>query len=149
MSEEKSPARTTPRKAAGTSRGLRRRFDILYTDLFLDVLLNKRTRPIFIYAAIVIVLGAGLYHWLEGWGWLDSIYFVVITLTTIGYGDLHPTTPLTKMITIFYGINGIIMVLMLFDVIRSVRGWNVPDNINNAMGQGEDGQATKVPRANG
>ncbi|KPK02579.1 MAG: hypothetical protein AMJ56_20795 [Anaerolineae bacterium SG8_19] len=95
--------------------------------LFLDVLFNRQTGPIFIYAAIVIMIGAALYHWLEGWGWLDSLYFVVITLTTIGYGDLTPTTPATKLITIFYGINGVILLLMLFDVIRTLRGWELPD----------------------
>ncbi len=106
-----------------------KRFHFLFLSkmLFLDVLFNRKTRPILIYAAIVIALGATLYRWLEGWSWLDSIYFVVITLTTIGYGDLHPTTPITKLITIFYGINGIVLILMLFDVIRKIRGWDISD----------------------
>ena len=47
---------------------------------------------------------------------------MVITLATVGYGDLHPTQPLTKLFTIFYVINGIVMLLTLFDVIRRVRG---------------------------
>lgn len=97
----------------------------LYTTLFLDLFFDRRTRPIFIYAVIIIGIGAALYHWLEGWNWLDSVYFVVVTLTTIGYGDLHPTKPATKLITIFYGLNGIILLLMLFDVIRTLRGWDL------------------------
>jgi voltage-gated potassium channel len=96
-----------------------------YRTLFLDLFLDPRTRPIFLYAAVMIVIGAAIFHWLEGWSWLDSIYFVVITLTTIGYGDLAPTTPLTKIITIFYGLNGVIMLLMLFDVVRTLRGWDL------------------------
>jgi uncharacterized membrane protein YuzA (DUF378 family) len=96
-----------------------------YKTLFLDLFLDKRTRPIFIYAVVIILVGAALYHWLEGWSWLDSVYFVVITLTTIGYGDFSPTTPLTKLITIFYGLNGVIMLLMLFDVVRTLRGWDL------------------------
>ena len=101
--------------------------------LFLDLLFDRRTRPIFIYATIVIGVGPALYHWLEGWSWLDSVYFVVITLTTIGYGDFSPTQPVTKIITIFYGLNGIILILILFDVIRTVRHWDLGN-----MKQGED-----------
>ena len=105
----------------------KRHFHFLSKVLFLDILFNRHTRPILVYAAIAITLGAVLYRWLEGWSWLDSVYFVVITLTTIGYGDLTPTTPATKLITIFYGINGIVLILMLFDVIRKLRGWDISD----------------------
>ncbi len=116
----------------------RRRHGPLYRTFFLDVLFDQQTRPIFIYAAIVIGIGATLYHWLEGWSWLDSIYFVVITLTTIGYGDLHPTKPVTKIITIFYGINGILLLLLFFDIIRTARGWNITRIANRAEEQDEE-----------
>ena len=96
-----------------------------YKTLFLDLFFDRRTRPIFIYAAVMIGIGAVVFHWLEGWSWLDSVYFVVITLTTIGYGDFSPTKPITKIITIFYGLNAIILILMLFDAIRMVRGWTI------------------------
>lgn len=92
--------------------------------LFLDVLFDKRTRPIFIYMLGNIIIGAALYRWLEGWSWLDAIYFVVITLATIGYGDLAPTTPLTKIITIFYSLNGVVMLGLVFDIVRRLRGWD-------------------------
>jgi len=101
------------------------RHSFLYGLLFLDVLTDRRTRPIMVYAALLVFVGAAMYHWLEGWSWLDSVYFVVITLTTIGYGDFAPTTPVTKLITVVYGLNGIILLLTLFDVVRRVRRWEV------------------------
>jgi hypothetical protein len=101
---------------------------LFYDAFFLDLLTDRRTRPFFIYVLIIIMLGVMIFHWLEGWTWIDSFYFVVITLTTIGYGDFSPTTPLTKLITIFYGVNGVILLLMLFDVIRRFRHWELPDS---------------------
>jgi hypothetical protein len=89
--------------------------------LFLDLLADRKARPIFIYVVLFIVLTSALFHWLEGWDWIDSIYFVVITFTTIGYGDFAPTTPVTKLITIFVAVNGVAILLMLFDEIRRVR----------------------------
>jgi voltage-gated potassium channel len=97
--------------------------------LFLDLLLDRHARPIFIYVAFFIFITSALYHWLEGWSWLDSIYFVVITFTTIGYGDLSPTLPITKVITIFVGLNGVAILLMLFDEMRRVRAWDRDENL--------------------
>jgi hypothetical protein len=89
--------------------------------LLLDLLLEKRTRRIFLYVGLNVLLGAFLFHWLEDWGWLDSFYFVIVTLTTIGFGDFAPTMPITKLITIFYALNGAAILLMLLDEIRRLR----------------------------
>jgi potassium channel subfamily K len=43
--------------------------------------------PIYVYFAASFVLG----H-MEGWSGVDSIYFSVITLTTVGFGDVTPQT---------------------------------------------------------
>jgi hypothetical protein len=89
--------------------------------LLLDLLADKKSRPIFYYVGINVTIGALLYHWLEGWSLLDSFYFVIVALTTIGFGDFAPTTPLTKLITIFYALNGVAILLMLLDEIRRLR----------------------------
>lgn len=102
--------------------------------LLLDLLVDRRTRPIWIYVFFIIGIGAVLYHWLEGWSWLDSFYFVIVTLTTIGYGDFSPTTPITKLITIIYGLNGVILLLTLFDVVRRVRRWDLHERSEEAEG---------------
>lgn len=89
--------------------------------LLLDVLRDKESRLVFYWALVVLVIGTLVYHWLEGWSYLDALYFCVISLATIGYGDLTPTTPEAKMFTIIYVINGIAILLALFDRVRAVR----------------------------
>ncbi len=60
-------------------------------------------------AITVLVLASGsiFYHFVEKWDWLDSVYFCVVTLTTIGYGDLTPKTDIGKLFTIFYILIGV------------------------------------------
>lgn len=89
--------------------------------LLLDVLTDKESRAPFIWALAALLLGTFVYHTLEGWSYLDSLYFCVISLATVGYGDLTPSTPLAKLFTIVYVINGIVILLALFDRIRVVR----------------------------
>ena len=95
-------------------------------NLFLwDVLSDRDSRLTFTWAAVTLLIGMFIYHWLEGWSYLDALYFCVISLATIGYGDLTPTTPLAKAFTIIYVINGIVILLALFDRIRDVRSKRV------------------------
>lgn len=62
---------------------------------------------IFLIASGYIIFGATFYHAIEKLNWLDSFYFVVITLATIGYGDITPKTNDGKIFTIFFVIFGL------------------------------------------
>lgn len=99
----------------------------LQSLLLLDVMRDKESRPVFYWAASALLIGTVAYHWLEGWSYLDAVYFCVVSLATVGYGDLTPTTPLTRAFTILYLINGIGILLALFDRIRIVRTRRLED----------------------
>ncbi len=58
-------------------------------------------------SSFVMVGGTMFYHFYEDWSWIESIYFVVVALTTVGFGDLTPTTEFSRAITIgflFFGV---------------------------------------------
>lgn len=56
---------------------------------------------------VMILLGVLFYTRVEGWSVLDSFYFVIITMTTVGYGDFSPVTVAGKLVTVFFILAGI------------------------------------------
>lgn len=58
-------------------------------------------------ALLILLSGTLFYRSVEGWSWVDAIYFSVMTAATIGFGDLVPTTTASKIFTIFYAISGV------------------------------------------
>jgi voltage-gated potassium channel len=55
----------------------------------------------------ILAGGTVFYHYVEHLSWLDALYFCVITLATVGYGDITPHTALGKIFTIFYILAGV------------------------------------------
>jgi len=80
---------------------------------------HKHLWTLILIFVIIVILGSCAYIYLEGWSLLDSIYFVVITLTTIGYGDLVPITSLGKLFTIFFAFFGIAFAFYVFSMMGS------------------------------
>jgi len=65
--------------------------------------------------AFLILLSATLfYSSVEGWSYLDAAYFSVMTLATVGYGDLHPVTAAGKVFTILFVFVGVGVFVVLF-----------------------------------
>jgi voltage-gated potassium channel len=65
-----------------------------------------------LYAVLAAVaLGTLGFHLLEGWSLPDSLYATIQTLTTVGYGDLTPTTSAGRLFASIYMIVGVGAVL--------------------------------------
>lgn len=67
--------------------------------------------------SVVLAFGTVSYRWLEGWSWIDSAYFSIITLSTVGYGDFSPQTDAGKLFTIAYIIVGIGIILSFINTL--------------------------------
>lgn len=82
-------------------------------------------RSLAIIVGALLLMGTIFYHQVEGWGWLNSLYFCVITLATVGYGDFSPQTAAGKIFTMVYillGIGTLVAVLTrLADALAAAR----------------------------
>jgi hypothetical protein len=75
--------------------------------LYRDMAKKPETRALLIVAAVIVLVGVVFYTRVEGWSVLDAVYFCVVTLGTVGYGDFTPKTDLGKFFTIIYIITGL------------------------------------------
>lgn len=83
---------------------------VVATIRFLRALISAwdpATRGVVVLALLTLATGTFFYRWSEGWGYVDALYFSVTTLTTIGFGDLSPSSTGAKLFTIAYSLTGI------------------------------------------
>jgi len=91
----------------------------------------KRIKWAIIFLLSVFVVGIGGYMVIEGWNFFDSLYMVVITLATVGFGEIHPLTFHGRIFTIvlilvwagigFYALSSIIQPIIEGEI-RKVLG---------------------------
>lgn len=61
----------------------------------------------FALLAGVFFIGTAGYVVIEGWSVLDAFWMVTITLTTIGFGEVHPLTDAGRIFTILLVVSGV------------------------------------------
>ena len=69
---------------------------------------------------IYMVGGAGVYAKIEGWMFLDALFFTNYTLLTVGIGDYAPSTHLGRGLLFPYAIGGIIILGLVIGSIRTL-----------------------------
>jgi len=74
-------------------------------------LLNLRILLVALVALMLI--GVVGFHYIEHWTWFEGFYMVLTTITTIGYGELHPLSPAGRVFNTFIIITGVGLVLLL------------------------------------
>eukprot|EP00831_Metopus_contortus_P035100 TRINITY_DN2794_c0_g1_i4.p1 TRINITY_DN2794_c0_g1~~TRINITY_DN2794_c0_g1_i4.p1 ORF type:complete len:368 (-),score=74.11 TRINITY_DN2794_c0_g1_i4:339-1442(-) len=55
----------------------------------------------------VIAFGTTGYIVLEDWNFVDSLYMTVVTVSTVGFGEVHPLSPAGRLFTVFLIIFGV------------------------------------------
>jgi voltage-gated potassium channel len=72
---------------------------------FLDSKINK----IVILVISTLTTGTLGYMVISGYSFVDAIYMTVITVTTVGFGEVKPFTPEEKIFTIFLILTSIVL----------------------------------------
>ena len=62
--------------------------------------ISLRFRIYLVILASVLTLGILGLMITEGFSLLDSFYFIIVTIATVGYGDIHPVTPAGKILVV-------------------------------------------------
>lgn len=100
----------------------------------ISFLKDKQYRNLLLTTLMFVAAGSVVYRYLEGWTWIDSIYFSVVALATVGFGDLSPQTDAGKIFTIFYIVFGVGLVLTFIDTLYR--------HYITRNGRGDDGDVT-------
>lgn len=78
---------------------------------------NDHLRALLSAACAMVLSGTIFYRYSENWEWMDALYFSVVTMATVGYGDHVPTSFAGKIFTIPYILISVIIFLMLANAI--------------------------------
>src|SRR6266568_8775385 len=76
----------------------------------------RRFRLAGILLAIVIAVGVTGYVLIDGWNFLDSFFMVIITISTVGYTEVHPQGPVGRLFTSGLIVIGVATMLYGFGV---------------------------------
>lgn len=64
--------------------------------------------PLLLSFALFIIIVGQVVGRKESWNYLDSLYWSFITATTVGYGDIKPSKPATKILSIVIAFAGLV-----------------------------------------
>jgi len=78
--------------------------------------------PVFAVALLLLIIAGGTvgYIAIEGWGAWDAFYMTVITVTTVGYGEVHTLSRAGQAFTVVLLLSGVGAALYTFTLIATV-----------------------------
>lgn len=69
----------------------------------------------------IVVYGTAGYILVQGWGFLDALYMTILTLTTVGYKEVHPLEGAGQVFTITVLVGGVsVLLITLSMVVRAI-----------------------------
>ena len=79
-----------------------------------------RLRFLGLAAGTVVAIGVAGYMGIERWSFLDSLYMTLTTLTTVGFGEVHPMDPSGRIFTIVLLVMGVGLIAVLLALLAQL-----------------------------
>jgi len=73
----------------------------VYVERIVMVYIRWRLWRVVLLIVLLFLAGVAGYMIVEGWGLTDAVYMTVITLSTVGYGEVHPLSTHGRIFTVF------------------------------------------------
>jgi voltage-gated potassium channel len=81
--------------------------------------LKRRLVDIGLIFGLIIIIG-GIGYWIiEGWSWLDAFYMAIITVTTVGFSEIHPLSPVGRVFTTVLIVLGVASITYAFSALTN------------------------------
>lgn len=74
---------------------------------FAHLMRHPKHQAFVLGVALLVLIGMAFYSLVEGWSLIDSFYFTVIALSTVGFGDLVPSSEGSRLFTALYALVGV------------------------------------------
>jgi len=69
--------------------------------------IKTRLKILIVLLAVLVIFGTLGFMAIEGRTLLDAFYFVIVTMATVGYGDVHPVTSAGKIVALLVIVMGV------------------------------------------
>ena len=98
------------------------------------MILTNKLKITLIILLTIFIIGTVGFHFIEGWSFVDSFYFTITTLSTVGYGDFTPETTAGKFFAVFIIIFGVGM--MFYSLVLMAETF-IEARLRNLLGRGK------------
>lgn len=77
--------------------------------------------------AAVLTISTFIFHKLEHWTWIEAFYYSVVTFMTVGYGDLTPSTDVSRLVASIFILFSIPMLFFMIGLMADAVFTNYRD----------------------
>ena len=83
----------------------------------LIMLFKSKTKTAIVLLILLLFIGVLGFRLISNYSWIDAVYMTVITVTTVGFGEVHPLDSQAKIFTVFLILTSVVIVGYAFKII--------------------------------